>query len=182
MDIKGAEQERRNGILAMLNNPRNWMSDDEHKELDQVLAKNKPADINVATDAWLRSKFKQTRKEFLASRRMPDSFAKQTGSTTSEQPDSSPSKKLPPNTISQEKSKIRKSEIKLLVRYPFISKTGRRITLTKLSRNFANFEESRMHRNSNCEFVNECIDYAIDQEIACFSCINCGERNNNFAI
>ena len=162
------------------------MSDGEYKELSQALAKLKPADIAAATEDWLMLKFGKNTKDFIASR-MLNSVSKQPKSTKSRRPNSRQTQK-PTLTSHEDTAPLknnegkRKSELEQLGRYRFISKTGRSIILTKLSRNFFNFEESRLHRNSSCEFIGECVDYAIDQKISCFSCINCGQKNDRSAL
>ena len=172
---KSAEQKRRDEMLAIIRDPKNWMSSSERAELEKELISKKPADREKAVDLWLMLRFKQTREEFLVARRM----TKQPNPKTIKRP----TPLSPENTIHQKMNGGRKkSELELLGRYSFLSKTGKKLTITKVSRNFSNYEESRLHRNSSCEFIDECIDYAIELKINCFSCLNCDQKNDRSAL
>lgn len=86
------------------------------------------------------------------------------------------------DALDRQEKQPAKSGLKLLAQYSFCSKTGKKITITKLSRSFVSYEESQLHRNHNCGFISECVDYAGKLHISCFSCLNCGQKNDRSAL
>jgi hypothetical protein len=152
----------------------------EQEELDKELADKVFADRDEAMDAWLKFRFKQTREEFLASRRMIKSTAEHAESAISQQPIRKPIENLPSSSPTKLRESPKKNvnvnekarELKLLKSYNFIAKSGEKITITKLSRELCG-NEGDLHRNSNCKLARECLGFVILRNINYFSCVKC---------
>lgn len=183
---KSDEQKRREKMLAIVRDPRNWMIASEQEELDKELAEKKLADKDAATDAWLKCRFKQTREEFLASRRViKQTTTHPVSAKSQESPPNIIKKIIPPTTEDTPAKNFKVSEkareLKLLKSYDFTAKSGEKITITKLSQELCG-NEGDLHRNSNCKLAGECLSFVLLKNIHYFSCVKCEQYSLNYQL
>lgn len=158
-DIVSPEQ--RAAIQAMLDDPHNWLSPEE-AELFQK------SGLDTAEE-WVEKVYGLSGAAFI-------SWKKTDLARKSSPPPSRPKPPPPPSKSPPDKKGGDKTShgLRLLAQYTTATPSGKKITITKLSRQFIGDEED-LHRCKMCDDheVMECIDFAIKKNLDCFSCANC---------